>query len=74
MGKESITVMVCDRCGKRLELRGDRKGKEYQDNLHEAGRWQSLRMTDMGGDNDWLLCQDCWKDFINKFMKKVDDA
>lgn len=73
MGKESITVMVCDRCGKRLELR-DTRTKEGRDNLHEAGSWQTLSMTDMGGETQWLLDQDCWKAFINEFMKKVDDA
>lgn len=74
MGKEAITVMVCDRCGHRLELRGDPRSAEYRANSSAAMSWQTLRMSDMGGDTEWLLCRDCWRAFINEFMKKVDDA
>lgn len=68
MAQETITVMVCDRCGERLELRGDKKSDEYARALHEAGRWGTLRWSDMGGDHSYLLCKNDWTVFHGGFM------
>lgn len=60
MAQETITVMVCDRCGERLELRGDKGGEEYSRNLSLAAKWHTVRWSDMGGDHSYLLNPPCW--------------
>lgn len=72
MAQETITVMVCDRCERRLELRGEKSSQEYGDALREAARWHTLRLNHMGGEDSWLLCPNDMAAYL-LFMDDIRD-
>jgi predicted RNA-binding Zn-ribbon protein involved in translation (DUF1610 family) len=67
MAKENITRMTCDRCGKVLILNNG--ALDYEEGLRNAAKWETLRLTHMGGEMEWLFCPECFNAFLTRFLK-----